>query len=184
MKIQIKNINNLTLKKQIIMKRNFRTLLLGKWKEGKFLCAGPDTEFGKIPEDFLKAHPGTKGAQQLAYNKWVIDQTHDIIAAYKLNFAFYFALGVESIQALIDTVKYIKEINPTILIILDMKIGDIGETNAQYVIGVIDQIGADAVTVSPYPGPEALKPFFEKEDLGVIVLCRTSNKHSDRVQKY
>lgn len=96
--------------------------------------------------------------------------------------AFYEELGEEGIAALIRTVKLINEIAPCVPVILDAKRADIGNTNRGYVAAAFSEIGADAITVHPYLGAEALAPFLECEDKGVIVLCRTSNKGAGEFQ--
>ena len=67
------------------------------------------------------------------------------------------------------------QLAPDVPVIYDAKRGDIGNTNLGYATDAFDRLGADAITVHPYLGREALKPFLDRPDKGVIVLVRTSN---------
>lgn len=84
--------------------------------------------------------------------------------------------------ALYQTVRYIKNNYPHIPVILDAKRADIGSTNDGYVKATFDLMGADAITVHPYLGKEALKPFLDRKDKGTIVLVRTSNPGAGEFQ--
>jgi orotidine-5'-phosphate decarboxylase len=86
------------------------------------------------------------------------------------------------LQQLEQTIEYIKETYPDIPVILDSKRADIGNTNEGYVCESFDWLNADAVTVSPYLGVGALAPLFAETDKGIIVLCRTSNVESAKLQ--
>lgn len=139
-------------------------------KNNSLLCIGLDTDISKIPKHLLK----TKNPI-FNFNKSIIDNTHDLVCCYKLNIAYYSSLGVYGLQSLMKTVKYIHEQCSGIPVILDAKRGDIGNTSEQYATEVFEAIGADAVTVNPYLGFDALEPFFRHKDKGMIILCRTSN---------
>lgn len=134
----------------------FLDKLKAKWDEGKFVCVGLD-----------------KG--NFEFNKQIIDQTADIVCAFKLNSAFYEAEGKIGQEALEKTIKYIKDKYPDIAVILDAKRGDIESTNEAYVKAAFDDLGADAVTINPYLGEQSLQPFIGRKDKGIIVLVKTSN---------
>lgn len=136
------------------------------------VCVGLDSDVTKLPG----------GVDQLAFNKAIVDATHDLVCAYKPNTAFYEALGVEGIQTLKDTCDYIHQVAPDVPIVLDAKRADIGNTNNGYVQFVYDYLGADAITLHPYLGSEALAPFLERADKGAIILCRTSNSGGGEFQ--
>jgi orotidine-5'-phosphate decarboxylase len=116
------------------------------------------------------------------FNNAIVDATHDLVCAYKPNTAFYEARGAEGIQVLKDTCDYIRSVAPDVLILLDAKRADIGNTNAGYVQFAYDYLGADAITLHPYLGSEALAPFLERADKGAIILCRTSNSGGGEFQ--
>ncbi len=147
-------------------------------KNNSLVCVGLDSDYKKIPEHL-------KGDGQNAifeFNKAVIDATHDLVCAYKPNTAFYEASGVDGIWQLRQTMMYLHEKYPEIVIVLDAKRADIGNTNDGYVRFAFDFLGADAITLHPYLGGEALKPFLDREDKAAIILCRTSNPGSGELQ--
>jgi len=116
------------------------------------------------------------------FNKAIVGETRDFACAYKPNFAFYMAHGSDGLKALYQTIACIRIVAPTVPVILDGKFGDIGNTNAGYVKLAFEYLGADAVTVSPYLGGEALQPFLDCKDKGIFVLCRTSNPGAGEFQ--
>ncbi|OGG53160.1 orotidine 5'-phosphate decarboxylase [Candidatus Kaiserbacteria bacterium RIFCSPLOWO2_12_FULL_53_8] len=154
------------------MSGNFNGLLKAQWKQGRFLCVGLDSDFEKIPESARK-----QGIREtiVSFNRAIIDATHDLVCTYKPNPAFYEAHGDEGWKALRETIEYIHSAAPDVPVILDAKRGDIGNTNVAYAESAFDHLHADAITVQPYPGREALQPFLDRKDKGVIVWCRTSN---------
>lgn len=139
-------------------------------KQNSLLCVGLDSDEKKIS--------GT----QFTFNKAIIDATHDLVCAYKPNSAFYEGSGAKGVEQLKLTCDYIRETYPDVVIILDAKRADIGNTNEGYVRYVFDYLGADAVTLHPYLGKEALKPFLDREEKGSIILCRTSNPGAGEFQ--
>jgi orotidine-5'-phosphate decarboxylase len=141
------------------------------------LCVGLDSAVERLPDGF-RSEP----RPQLAFNRWIIDQTHPFAAAYKVNLAFYEARGAQGWSDLADTLAYVRSIDPTIFTIADAKRADIGSTNAGYVTALFDELGVDAVTLHPYLGAEALEPFLSREDKACIVLCRTSNPGAGELQ--
>jgi orotidine-5'-phosphate decarboxylase len=161
------------------MSRNFNALLDEQWKQGKFLCVGLDSDFEKIPE--AARQQGTRETI-VNFNRAIIDATHDLVSAFKLNSAFYEAHGDEGWKALRESIQYIHDQAPDLAVILDAKRGDVGNTNLGYVESAFDHLHADAITVQPYAGREALQPFLDRKDKGVIVICRTSNQGAGEFQ--
>jgi orotidine-5'-phosphate decarboxylase len=144
---------------------------------GSLVCVGLDSDYERLPQRFLmESHP------QFEFNRWIIDQTHEYVSAYKPNIAFYEARGQLGLSELKMTMDYLSENHPDILTICDAKRGDIGSTNTGYVTAIFDGFGFDAVTLHPYLGGEALKPFLDRADKGCIILCRTSNPGSGELQ--
>jgi orotidine-5'-phosphate decarboxylase len=135
---------------------------------GSLLCVGLDPDPGKFPQDL-----GDQMRTVHAFDRRVIDATCDIAAAYKPQIAFYAALGAE--DQLLASIRYIRERAPHALVILDSKRGDIGNTAEAYAREAFDRYGADAVTVNPYMGEDAVRPFLARKERGALVLCRTSN---------
>ena len=137
-------------------------------KNDSLLCVGLDPEIERFPRTVL-----AEGSPIFQFNKAVIDATADLVCAYKPQFAHYASYEAE--DQLERTIDYIHRTYPGIPVILDAKRGDVGHTAERYAIEAFERYGADAVTVNPYLGTDALEPFLARADKGVIVLCRTSN---------
>lgn len=161
--------------------RNFRQLLESRWGNGCFVCVGLDSDYGKIPASVREDAASVEDAI-VAFNQTIVDVTNDIVGGFKPSSAFYEARGYKGIRALRRTVEYIHDIAPGVPVILDAKRADIGNTNEGYVTAVFDWLQMDAVTVHPYLGAEALRPFLALTDAGIIVLCRTSNPGAGEFQ--
>ena len=144
-------------------------------KNKSLVCVGLDSDVTRLRQDFGEA-------KQLSFNKTIIEATHDLVCSYKLNTAFYESIGHEGINALKDTCDYLVQKYPEIPIIVDAKRADIGNTNKGYVQFIFTYLGADAVTLHPYLGEEAIRPFLDCKDKGIIILCKTSNPGSDEFQ--
>ncbi len=142
-----------------------------------FLCIGLDTDILKIPH-FLKE----TSDPVFAFNKEIIDATHDLCVAYKPNLAFYESLGASGWTSLEKTVSYIREKYPELFIIADAKRGDIGNTSNLYARAFFERMDFDAVTVAPYMGEDSLMPFMAYLDKWIIVLALTSNKGASDFQ--
>jgi orotidine-5'-phosphate decarboxylase len=135
-----------------------------------YLCVGLDTDISKIPKH-LRSHPDAV----FEFNKQIIDATKDLCVAYKINTAFYEALGSKGWDAMERTVNYIPTAH---FIIADAKRGDIGNTSSQYAKAFFETLDFDAITVAPYMGEDSVKPFLEYENKWAIVLGLTSNAGS------
>jgi orotidine-5'-phosphate decarboxylase len=147
----------------------FVARLRAAWEEKDSLaCVGLDPQIERLP-----AHIAAHASPIFHFNKAVIDATADLVCAYKPQFAHYAACGAE--DQLERTIEYIHRAYPGILVILDAKRGDVGSTAERYAIEAFERYAADAVTVNPYLGGDALEPFLRYEDRGVIVVCRTTN---------
>lgn len=133
-----------------------------------YLCVGLDTDITKIPKHLLK-----KTDPVFAFNKAIVDATRDWCVAYKINTAFYEALGLKGWEAMEKTVKYIGKDHFTIA---DAKRGDIGNTSDQYAKAFFESLPFDSVTVAPYMGEDSVKPFLQYPGKWAIVLGLTSNK--------
>jgi orotidine-5'-phosphate decarboxylase len=138
-----------------------------------FLCIGLDPDIQKIPSHLLK------GKEPLfAFNKAIIDATHDLCVAYKPNLAFYESCGLEGWKAFEKTVRYIREKDPTQFIIADAKRGDIGNTAEMYARSFYESLPIDAVTLAPYMGKDSVQPFLSYPGKWAILLALTSNRGS------
>ncbi len=142
--------------------------LENKLKQQLHICVGLDTDMRKIPKHLLgMSNPVVE------FNKIIIENTKDLAAAYKLNFAFYEKDGSEGFRNLEETIKLIPD---DLIIIADAKRGDIGNTAKMYAESVFSYFNCDAVTVNPYMGFDSVEPFLEYEDKITFVLGLTSNQ--------
>ena len=159
--------------------RHFGVLLEARFASSHFVCVGLDPLMEKIP--IIKRGRGNYPAL-INFNAGIIDATYDLVCAFKLNLAFYLRYGEDGLRALRKTIDYIRFVAPHLPVILDAKFGDIGKSNEGYAYAAFEYLPADAVTVNPYVGQEALAPFLDRPDRGVIILCRTSNSGSGEFQ--
>ncbi len=140
-----------------------------------YLCVGLDTDITKIPRHLL-----TGANPVLAFNKAIIDATRDYCISYKLNTAFYEAMGAKGWDIMAETFDYIGNQH---LKIADAKRGDIGNTSHQYARAFFETLQADAVTVAPYMGEDSIRPFLEYDGKWTIVLGLTSNPGSNDFER-
>jgi len=147
---------------------------------GRHLVVGLDTDPERIP---AMLSPNAPAADRVVeFNRRIVEATADLACAYKPNAAFFEALGGDGFRALRETIGSIRSAAPEAAVILDAKRADIGSTNAGYVTAAFDELGADAITVHPYLGGEALEPFLRREEKLVFVLARTSNPGAGEFQ--
>lgn len=146
-----------------------------------FLCVGLDTDVRKLPPHLL-ADGTSVGDAIFRFNRAIIDATAPYAVAYKPNWAFYEAEGLEGLRALEATVHYLRTAYPDQFIIADAKRGDIGNTSQLYARALFEQMDVDAVTVAPYMGEDSVRPFLGYDDKWVVCLALTSNKGSHDFQ--
>ncbi|MCL7417979.1 MAG: orotidine-5'-phosphate decarboxylase [Halalkalicoccus sp.] len=139
------------------------------------VCVGLDPDPSRIPEH-LREHD----LPRWAFNRRIIDGTHEHAAAYKPNAAFY--EDPDGWRALVETIAY--ALGKGVPVILDAKRADIGNTARQYakLVDPDRTHSADAITANPYMGRDSLEPFLSQEGTGVFVLCRTSNPGGSDLQ--
>ncbi len=141
---------------------------------GSVLCVGIDPDPAALPDGF----PATlEGVERFA--RLIVEAALPVAAAVKPNLAFFEALGSAGIAAL----ERLRAAVPAdVPFIADAKRGDIGSTAERQAVALFDVLGADAVTVSPYLGEEAISPLLARADRFAYVLCRTSNPGAAEVQ--
>jgi orotidine-5'-phosphate decarboxylase len=138
------------------------------------LCVGIDPDPSALPGGFT---PDLRGVEQFA--QLLVDAAVPVAAAIKPNLAFFEAFGAAGLAAL-ERIR--SRIPATVPVVVDAKRGDIGSTAARQAVGLFDGLGADAVTVNPYLGSEAVAPLLERLDRFAYVLCRTSNPGAGELQ--
>jgi orotidine 5''-phosphate decarboxylase, subfamily 2 len=134
------------------------------------VSVGLDSQLDRLPE-----HLQDHDLPQWAFNRRIIDATHEHAACYKPNAAFY--ESADGWRALRETIAYAH--GKDVPVLLDAKRADIGNTTRQYA-DILDEV--DAVTVNPYMGQDSLQPFLDRADRGVFILCRTSNPGREDLQ--
>ena len=164
------------------------------------IVVGLDPMLNYIPEHFQKkafAEFGEtlEGAAEAIwqYNKGIVDATYDLIPAVKPQIAMYEQFGIPGLIAYKKTVDYCK--SKDLVVIGDIKRGDIGSTSAAYAVGHLGQVQVgskkyagfdeDFATVNPYLGSDGVKPFMDickEEKKGIFVLVKTSNPSSGEFQ--
>ncbi len=147
------------------MARFYDVLAESALRAGSWLCVGLDPDPEKYPA-------GLDAEDTSEFLLGVIEATAEVACAFKPNAAFFEALGSLGQEALEDVVAAVP---PGIPVILDGKRNDIGNTARKYAEAAFEELGADAVTVTPYLGLDTVAPFAEYEEHGVFLLARTSN---------
>ena len=164
------------------------------------IVVGLDPMLSYIPEHIQKKAfeeygETLEGAAEAIWqcNKEIVDKTYDLIPAVKPQIAMYEQFGIEGLKAYKKTIDYCK--SKDLVVIGDIKRGDIGSTSAAYAVGHLGkiQVGSkcyvpfdeDFATVNPYLGSDGVKPFIEvcqEEGKGIFVLVKTSNPSSGEFQ--
>ncbi|MGO8948116.1 MAG: orotidine-5'-phosphate decarboxylase [Ktedonobacterales bacterium] len=174
--------------------QTFMERLRSRWRDAQtLLCVGLDGELERLPPSVLggqtgflslddeRAGSGVEGSL-VTFHQAIIDATADLVCAFKLNSAFFEAHGPAGLRALIRLIAYIHARYPLVPVLLDAKRGDISSTSTAYARAAFDVCDADAITLQPYLGGEALAPFLERCERGIFILCRSSNPGSAELQ--
>jgi len=136
-------------------------------RNASLVCVGLDVEAARVPPR-VRERPDWIAH----FNAGIVEATADLVCCYKPNLGFYEALGSAGWDGLRQTLAILPADVP---VLLDAKRGDIGSTAQAYARALFDDLGADAATVNPYMGFDAVEPFLAYHDRGVFVLCKTSN---------
>jgi len=139
------------------------------------LCIGLDTDPAKLPPRLGKSKNAV-----IHFNHHIIESTHDLVCAYKINLAFYEALGEHGWHILEATLACIPK---GVVTIGDGKRADIGNTSERYAHALYDEFGFDAATVNPYMGYDSIEPFIRSDSHCAFVLALTSNEGSSDFQR-
>ncbi len=157
------------------MSETFTDLLLrAQQRSGSWVCVGLDPLIERLPAAVRRAE-----SPLAAFGRAIVEATADIVCAFKPNLAFWLAAGVAGLDALKAVIAAVPEGVP---VILDAKFGDIGHTATAYARAAFDELDADAVTLNPYLGVDAVRPFLERQERGVFLLTRTSNPSAGQIQ--
>jgi orotidine-5'-phosphate decarboxylase len=141
---------------------------------GTVLCLGLDPDPASVPDGFSRDLAGLE-----RYAALILEAAGPFAAAVKPNLAFFEAYGSAGMAAL---ERLRASLPPDLPVIADAKRGDIGTTAARQAVALYDRLGADAVTVNPYLGAEAVAPLLDRLDRFAYLLCRTSNPGAGELQ--
>ena len=117
-----------------------------------------------------------------AFNRSIVDATKDLASAFKLQFAYYEAMGVKGMIILEKTIQYIRKVAPNHVIIGDGKRGDILMTATAYATAMFEVWDVDIATIYAYQGSDTVEPFLQYPGRGVYIVCRTTNPSSRDIQ--
>ncbi|GJQ21595.1 MAG: orotidine 5'-phosphate decarboxylase [Bacteroidia bacterium] len=144
-------------------------------EQNSLLCIGLDPDPDRLP-----THLGTSPRAVLEFNKQIIESTGDLVCAYKMNLAFYEALGDEGWSVIRKTVEAVPG---NVVTIGDAKRGDIGNTAERSALALFGDLKFSAVTVNPYMGFDSVEPYLKYRERGVFLLALTSNPGSKDFQR-
>lgn len=157
--------------------------LYKKVEKNGVVCLGLDTSLDYIPQGFKDKFDNISDIL-FNFNKSIIDETLDVVACYKVQIAYYEALGIEGLLAYKRTLEYLRE--KEAISIADIKRGDIAATAKMYAKAHFEgDFESDFITLSPYMGMDSIEPYipyFESGEKGAFVLVRTSNKGAEDIE--
>ena len=160
---------------------------LAQASRGRPAVVGLDPRIERFPARYRELAARDPGAALAAWSDMVLGAVAGIVPMVKPQSAFYEQLGAAGVAALEATCQRARELG--LLVLLDAKRGDIGSTAEAYARATLDDDGpmrADAVTLSPYLGPESLEPFLARREAGkgFFLLVRTSNPGAGALQRH
>ncbi|HWR18961.1 MAG TPA: orotidine-5'-phosphate decarboxylase [Clostridia bacterium] len=146
------------------------------------VCVGLDTQYSFLPE-YIKRKDISVGEKIFDFNRSIIDAVHEEAGCFKVQIAFYEALGLQGMKAFCETVRYARKCGS--IVISDIKRGDISSTAEQYAKGhFTGDFETDIITVNAYMGEDSISPYYPylKQGKGIFVLVKTSNPGSGDFQ--
>ena len=153
------------------MQTMFEMLDAAAAKMNSRVCVGLDPTPDRVPISDIGA-----------FNRSIVDATKDLASAFKLQFAYYEAMGVKGMIILEKTIQYIRKVAPNHVIIGDGKRGDILMTATAYATAMFEVWDVDIATIYAYQGSDTVEPFLQYPGRGVYIVCRTTNPSSRDIQ--
>src|SRR5688572_5908896 len=141
-------------------------------RNNSLVCVGLDPDPALMPLINGRGAADLRAEDVIEFNRKIIEATADLVCCFKPNLAFFEAFGSDGGEILRRTLSAIP---PDVPVIADAKRGDIGNSSAAYARAIFEELSCDAMTVNAYGGKDAIEPFLEYTDKGVIVWCRSSN---------
>ncbi|WP_040212860.1 orotidine-5'-phosphate decarboxylase, partial [Clostridium polynesiense] len=152
-------------------------------KEKGHVCVGLDTDISYIPKEFFNKYSCEEEALT-AFNERIIDATFSLAACYKVQIAYYEALGLRGMNAYKKTLDYIRKKGG--IIIADIKRGDIAKTAEMYAKAHFEgDFESDFITLNPYMGLDSIEPYLtyvKDRNKGLFALVRTSNPGAEDIE--
>lgn len=147
------------------------------------VCVGIDTDLDYIPRKLFEKYSSIEDVI-FEYNRRIIDATEEYASCFKVQIAYYEALGIEGLKAYMRTLKYIRKRGN--IAIADVKRGDIAKTAEMYAKAHFEgDFESDIITLNPYMGVDTIEPYLDyldKKNKGLFVLLRTSNKGAEDIE--
>lgn len=148
------------------------------WREAEakqsWVCLGLDIDLERLPESLPRSLEGAE-----MFLRTIIEACSDLVVAFKPNLAFYTALGADGLNLL----TYVRDaVGEDAIVILDGKVGDVGDTSEQYAKTMFDVFKADAITFNAWGGQDAIQPLIRRADRGAFAWVRSSNPGADDIQ--
>jgi len=148
------------------------------WREAEakhsWVCLGLDVDLERLPAPLPRSLAGAE-----VFLRNVIEACSDLVVAFKPNFAFYTALGADGLHLL----NHVRDsVGDAAIVILDGKVGDVGDTAEQYAKTMFDMFKADAITFNAWGGHDAIQPLIKRSDRGAFAWVRSSNPGADDIQ--
>lgn len=160
--------------------KSFMELSERMWRKDRFVCVGLDVNLKLIPNSVkLFSVEDTI----FVFNKAIIVATAEYCGGFKPNYWYYAQYGAAGLNALKRTIEFIQNNYPLHIVILDGKFGDVKDTIECCVEMAFREYKVHGVTVNPYLGKDALKPFLDHKEAGIFILCHTSNKGANEFQE-
>jgi orotidine-5'-phosphate decarboxylase len=144
------------------------------------LCVGLDSRYDRLPEEVRQGRSISEAI--VAFNKGVVDVSHEYAAAFKMNLAFYAGFGTEGLKGLKETNDYIRRNHPSVPIFADCKRSEMGESVDMVRREIFDELGFNCVMVTPWFGYDTIRDYLAKPSHGVAVYVHDSNPSAYEIQ--
>lgn len=156
-----------------------RTIKSEIQRKSSHLCVGLDTDYQKIPKRYKNK---SISLSIFNFNKKIIDETNDLVVAYKINLVFYSAYGMEGLKALKKTTQYIKQKYPQIKLIAECKRTEIGWCAKMAIKELFDELLFDATNIMPWYGEDSVSEYRNLKGKALFVICHDTNESSVEIQ--
>lgn len=144
------------------------------------LCVGLDSRYDRLPQDVRSGRSISDAI--FIFNRTIIDLSYNVVAAYKMNLAFYAGFGSEGLDGLRRTTQYIRQNHPTIPLFADCKRSEMGESVEMVRREIFEDLGFDCVMVTPWFGFDTIRDYLSNPEHGVVIYVHDSNPSAFEIQ--